>query len=82
MRTDEIEGRVGHYLLERLRSAGRAVRVNLDEPEMTCRIEITPRLFWFTREKVPASVGCLPTLPAAWCACSPEDSIPRWLLTK
>ena len=38
----EIEAAVGGYLLERLRAAGRDVRVELDNPEITCRVEITP----------------------------------------
>jgi thiamine biosynthesis protein ThiI len=38
MRTSEIEAAVGRYLLERLRAAGREVRVHLDAPELTCRI--------------------------------------------
>lgn len=42
LRVDEIERRVGSYLLEKLRAAGRSVRVQLDDPEMTCKIEITP----------------------------------------
>ena len=41
-RVDEIERTVGRYLLERLRAAGRSVNVHLDDPQMTCRIEITP----------------------------------------
>lgn len=41
-RTAEIEATVGRYLLEQLRAAGRTVRVHLDDPELTCRIEITP----------------------------------------
>jgi thiamine biosynthesis protein ThiI len=41
-RVDEIERTVGLHLLERLRAAGRRVNVHLDDPEMTCRIEITP----------------------------------------
>ena len=41
-RVDEIERHVGRYLLEKLRAAGRTVRVQLDDPEVTCRIEITP----------------------------------------
>ena len=59
MRTDEIEGRVGHFLLEWLRAAGRAVRVNLDQPEVTCRIEITPRLILVYARKIPG-IGGLP----------------------
>jgi len=42
MRTIDIESRVGRYLLDRLQAAGRQVRVKLDEPDLTCRIEITP----------------------------------------
>jgi thiamine biosynthesis protein ThiI len=38
----EIEATVGRYLLERLREAGRDARVELAQPEMTCRIEISP----------------------------------------
>jgi tRNA uracil 4-sulfurtransferase len=41
-RVDEIEKHVGRHLLENLRAAGRSVRVQLDDPEVTCRIEITP----------------------------------------
>ena len=37
-----IERTVGGYLLDNLRAAGREVRVNLDHPELTCRIEIPP----------------------------------------
>jgi len=38
----QIEAAVGKYLLDRLRAQGRDVRVHLREPELTCRIEITP----------------------------------------
>jgi len=37
-----IERTVGGYLLDHLRGAGREVRVDLDHPELTCRIEIPP----------------------------------------
>lgn len=40
--TMQIEAAVGRYLLERLGAKGRNVRVNLDDPELTCRVEITP----------------------------------------
>lgn len=42
LRAGEIETLVGRYLLEKLRAAGRDIRVHLDDPELTCRIEITP----------------------------------------
>jgi len=38
----EIERVVGRYLLDRFAEAGRDVRVNLDDPEITCRVEIPP----------------------------------------
>src|SRR5260370_40791372 len=38
----EIEKVVGRHLLGHLRAAGRDVRVHLDDPELTCRVEITP----------------------------------------
>ncbi len=57
MRTDEIEGNVGHYLLERLRAAGRNVRVQLDDPELTCRIEITPGPMLVYARKIPGPGG-------------------------
>jgi thiamine biosynthesis protein ThiI len=41
-RTDEIESRVGRYLLDNLRAAQRNVRVKLNDPDLTCHIEITP----------------------------------------
>ena len=41
LRTAEIEPMVGGYLLDRLRTEGREVGVNLDAPELTCRIEVT-----------------------------------------
>jgi tRNA uracil 4-sulfurtransferase len=40
-RAAAIEAYVGRYLLDQLARAGRAARVDLDEPELTCRIEIT-----------------------------------------
>jgi tRNA uracil 4-sulfurtransferase len=40
--TMQIEAAVGRYLLDGLRERGRAVRVQLNDPELTCHIEITP----------------------------------------
>ena len=39
-RSSEIETVVGRFLLDRLREAGRNVRVKLNDPDVTCRIEI------------------------------------------
>jgi thiamine biosynthesis protein ThiI len=41
-RAMEIEAAVGGYLHDHLLAAGRKARVDLDNPEMTCRVEITP----------------------------------------
>jgi thiamine biosynthesis protein ThiI len=38
----QIESAVGRYLLDRLRAGGRNARVKLNDPELTCRVEITP----------------------------------------
>ena len=40
--TMQIEAAVGRYLLDQLRAAGRNVRVHLNDPDVTCHIEITP----------------------------------------
>ena len=53
----EIESSVGRYLLDRLRDAGRDVRVKLDDPELTCRIEITPGPALVYAKKIPGAGG-------------------------
>ncbi len=68
MRTDEIEGNVGHYLLERLRTSGRNVRVKLDQPDLTCRIEITSGPMLIYAEKIPG-LGGLPANTTGRMAC-------------
>ena len=56
-RVDEIERRVGRYLLEQLRAAGRSIRVQLDDPEITCRIEITPGPMLVYARRIPGTGG-------------------------
>jgi thiamine biosynthesis protein ThiI len=68
VRASEIEARVGAYLLERLRAAGREVRVNLDAPEVTCRIEITPGPMLVYARKIPGAGG-LPCNTAGRMVC-------------
>ena len=53
----EIEATVGRYLLDKLRAAGRDVRVDLNEPELTCRIEITPGPALVYARKIPGAGG-------------------------
>jgi thiamine biosynthesis protein ThiI len=56
-RVDEIERRVGRYLLDQSRAAGRSVRVQLDDPEITCRIEITPGPMLVYARRIPGTGG-------------------------
>jgi thiamine biosynthesis protein ThiI len=59
-RAAEIETTVGRYLLDNLRAAGRAARVHLDDPELTCRIEITPGPVLVYARKIPGPGGLPP----------------------
>lgn len=59
-RVDEIERCVGRYLLDKLRAAARTVRVQLDNPEITCRIEITPGPMLVYARRIPGTGGLPP----------------------
>jgi len=52
---------VGQYLVDRLRAEGRAARVKLNDPELTCRVEIPPgpSLLVYAR-KIPGAGGLPP----------------------
>ena len=60
-RTSEIEVSVGQYLVDQLRAEGRDVRVKLNDPDLTCRIEIPPgpSLLVYAR-KIPGAGGLPP----------------------
>src|SRR5277367_5026199 len=66
--TMEIESTVGRYLLEQLRAQGREVRVRLNDPEVTCRIEITPGPLLVYARKIQG-VGGLPANTAGRMTC-------------
>jgi thiamine biosynthesis protein ThiI len=57
----EIDASVGQYLVDQLRAEGRAARVKLNDPELTCRIEIPPgpSLLVYAR-KIPGAGGLPP----------------------
>ncbi|MBI1750298.1 MAG: tRNA 4-thiouridine(8) synthase ThiI [Acidobacteria bacterium] len=57
----EIERIVGRHLLENLRAAGREVRVNLNHPELTCRIEIPPGPALVYARRIPGPGGLPPS---------------------
>lgn len=67
-RVMEIEAAVGRYLLERLREQGRDVRVQLRDPELTCRIEVTPGPALVYARKLPGCGG-LPANTAGKISC-------------
>ncbi len=64
----QLEAMVGRYLLERLREQGRDVRVQLREPELTCRVEITPGPALVYARKIAGCSG-LPANTAGKMAC-------------
>ena len=53
----EIESEIGRAILERLRAEGRDVRVRLNDPELTCYVEITPRPALVYARKIPGTGG-------------------------
>jgi tRNA uracil 4-sulfurtransferase len=63
-----VEREVGGYLFDKLQAEGRNVRVNLDSPDLTCRIEITrgPLLVYARRLVGP---GGLPPNTAGRLVC-------------
>ncbi len=60
-RSSEIEVSVGQYLADQLRAERREVRVKLNNPELTCRVEIPPgpSLLVYAR-KIPGAGGLPP----------------------
>lgn len=68
MRSGETEAAVGRYLADQLRDAGRNARVKLNEPDVTCRIEITsgPALVYARKFQGP---GGLPANTAGRMLC-------------
>src|ERR1700751_3692139 len=64
----ETEAAIGRYLLDRLRAQGRNVRVRLNDPEMTCYVEIAKRMALVYARKIPG-VGGLPANTAGRMMC-------------
>jgi thiamine biosynthesis protein ThiI len=66
--TMETERAVGRYLLDRLKEQSREARVQLNEPGLTCHIEITPGPLLVYARKIPGPGG-LPANTAGRLAC-------------
>src|SRR3984885_4810685 len=56
----EAEVIIGRYLLEQLRAQNRNVRVRLNQPEMTCYVEITKSMALVYARKIPGAGGLPP----------------------
>jgi tRNA uracil 4-sulfurtransferase len=68
-RTSEIEVSVGKYLADQLRVEGREVRVKLNDPELTCRIEIPPGPSLLVFARKISGAGGLPPNTAGRMTC-------------
>lgn len=66
--TMEIASVVGRHLLDKLRAQGRDVRVQLNNPELTCHIEITPGPALVYARRIPGAGG-LPANTAGRIMC-------------
>lgn len=67
-RSSEIERAAGAFLLAKLREAGRSARVKLNEPDLTCRVEISPGPALIYARKIPGTGG-LPAKTAGKMTC-------------
>lgn len=67
-RAMEIESAVGRFLLDTLRAQGREVRVKLNNPDLTCYVEITPGPALVYARKIPGTGG-LPANTAGRMMC-------------
>ncbi len=64
----EIESIVGRYLNEKLAEEGRVAQVRLKDPDVTCRVEITPGPLLVYARKIPG-MGGLPPNTAGRMTC-------------
>jgi thiamine biosynthesis protein ThiI len=64
----EVEAAVGRHLLEKLRAQGRKVSVRLNQPELTCYVEITSGPALVYARKIPGAGG-LPANTAGRMMC-------------
>ncbi len=68
-RSLDIEVAVGKILADRLRAEGRATRVKLNDPELTCRIEIPPGPSLLVYARKIRGAGGLPANTAGRMTC-------------
>jgi thiamine biosynthesis protein ThiI len=63
-----MEAAIGRFLVEQLRAEGRTPRVQLNDPEITCHVEVTPGPLLVYARKIPGPGG-LPANTAGRIAC-------------
>ncbi|MBZ5542033.1 MAG: tRNA 4-thiouridine(8) synthase ThiI [Acidobacteriia bacterium] len=80
-----IEREVGGYLHDQLQGAGRSFRVDLRNPELTCRIEITPGPVLVYARRIPGAGG-LPANTAGRLTCllsgGFDSSVAAWKMMR
>ena len=80
-----IEREVGGYLHDQLQAAGRSFRVDLRNPELTCRIEITPGPVLVYARRIPGAGG-LPANTAGRLTCllsgGFDSSVAAWKMMR
>jgi len=85
MNVTELERHVGGHLMQKLRDAGRNVRVNLSAPDVTCRVEITPGPALVYARKL-AGAGGLPANTAGRMLCllsgGFDSAVAAWKMMK
>jgi tRNA uracil 4-sulfurtransferase len=85
-RTSEIEVNVGRHLCDELRAAGREARVKLNDPELTCRIEIPPGPSLLVYARKIAGAGGLPPNTAGRMTCllsgGFDSAVAAWKMMK
>src|ERR1700739_4707373 len=85
-RTSEIEVFVGQHLCDQLRAAGREARVKLNNPELTCRIEIPPGPSLLVYARKIAGAGGLPPNTAGRMTCllsgGFDSAVAAWKMMK
>ena len=85
-RTSEIEVFVGQRLCDQLRAAGREARVKLNDPEITCRIEIPPGPSLLVYARKIAGAGGLPPNTAGRMTCllsgGFDSAVAAWKMMK
>jgi thiamine biosynthesis protein ThiI len=67
-RSSDIHRQLGRRIEEKMQAAGRPVKVNLDNPEVTCHIEVLEHRALVYTEKIPG-LGGLPTGTAGRLVC-------------